>query len=89
MVARLTGIVGVLEVRGQPKAAERIAQYDPIAGAAFAFEVDRALADIGIQVKDAESKQLGKHDGRNEVASLGQFSPPAGAALLAAQEIAR
>lgn len=89
MVARLTEILSVLEVQGRPKAAERIAQYDPIAGAAFAFEVDRALRDIGIQVRDAETKHLGKHDGRSEVGLLGQFSPPAGAALLAAQENAR
>lgn len=86
MVAKLTGIVGVLEVGGLAKAGERIAEYNPVAGAAFAFEVDRALRDIGIQVKNAETKNLGKHDGRTEVASLGQFSPPAGA-LLTANEV--
>lgn len=82
MVVKLVASVGVYQPLGQAKALENVSAQN-LNAAAFAFEMDRVFADLGIQVGSPEGKNLGKHDGRVEVASLGQFSPPAGAILTA------
>lgn len=84
MVAGMGLEVG-FTVYGRPQAvANLMAQnLDPKAYVDFENQLFR---ELNIQKIDAESKNLGKHDGRTEVASLGQFSPPAGA-LLTANEV--
>lgn len=80
MVVKLVASVGGYQPLGGVEALQNVRAQN-LNAAAFAFEMDRVFADLGIPVGSTEAKNFGKHDGRVEVASLGQFSPPAGAIL--------
>lgn len=86
MVAKLA-VTGV-EFRelGRAQAVDNLKAQN-LNAAAFVGFLDQSYNDLGIKVAGAEGN-LGKHgDGRVEVASLGQFSPPAPGALLTANEV--
>lgn len=70
---------------GRSLALDNLASNNLNTAAYLGFQ-EQFFKELGIQAVEAGSKTPGKHDGRVEVASLGQYSPPAGA-LLAANEV--